>query len=73
MPRSWPAECKAAPAVANEYLDSIDFEGGRGLKRGDIISSVAQHMTQGARFDGIDQCDVEAYRAAVIAFVDAHS
>ena len=36
-----------------------------------IISSVAHHMTQGARFDGIDQCDVEAYRAAVIAFVDA--
>ena len=39
--------------------------------RGDIISSVAQHMTQGARFDGIDKCDVEAYRAAVIAYVIA--
>ena len=23
-------ECKAAPAVANEYLDSINFTGGRG-------------------------------------------
>ena len=26
-------------------------------------------MTQGAKFDGIDPCDVEAYRAAVIAYV----
>ena len=60
-------ECKAAPAVANEYLDSIKFTGGRG----EIISNVAQHMTQGARFDGIDPCDVEAYRAAVIAYVIA--
>jgi hypothetical protein len=61
-------DCKAAPAVANEYLDSINF-GGRG--RGDIINSVAQHMTQGAKFDGIAPCDVEAYRAKVIAYVDA--
>ena len=65
-----PQECKAAPAVANDYLESIDFGGGHGgIKRGDIINSVAHHMTQGARFDGIDPCDVEAYRAAVIAFV----
>ena len=61
-------DCKAAPAVANEYLDSINFVGRR---RGDIISSVADHMTQGARFDGIDKCNVEAYRAAVIAYVIA--
>jgi hypothetical protein len=59
-------ECDAAPAVANAYLDSIHFRGGRG----DINSAVGQHMTQGARFDGIEPCDVEAYRAAVIAFVD---
>ena len=45
------------------HLDSINFTGGRGA----IDSSVAQHMTQGARFDGIAPCDVEAYRAAVIA------
>lgn len=60
-------DCQAAPAVANEYLDSINFVG----RRGDIISSVADHMTQGARFDGIDKCNVEAYRAAVIAYVIA--
>ena len=60
------SECKAAPAVANEYLDRKGFAGGRG----DIIKSVAQHMTQESRFDGIEQCDVERYRAAVIAFVD---
>jgi len=67
-------ECKAAPAVANEYLDSINFTG-RGhsdINRGDIINSVAQHMTEGARFDGINPCNVEAYRAAVIAYVIAH-
>lgn len=58
--------CKAAPAVANEYLDIKGFTG----NRGDIIKSVAQHMTQESRFDGIEQCDVERYRAAVIAFVD---
>jgi hypothetical protein len=61
--------CKAAPAVANEYLDSINFDG---PNRGDIISSVSHEMTQGARFGGIDKCkEVEAYRAAVIAFVKA--
>jgi hypothetical protein len=59
-------DCKAAPAVANEYLDSIKFDGGRG----EINREVAQHMTQGAQFDGIEPCNVAAYRAAVIAFVD---
>jgi hypothetical protein len=60
-------ECKAAPAVANEYLDSLSFKG----SRKDIIDAVAHEMTQGARFNGIDKCtQVEAYRAAVIAFVD---
>jgi len=29
-------------------------------------------MTEGARFDGINPCNVEAYRAAVIAYVIAH-
>ena len=70
-----PVECKAAPAVANEYLDSIGFTGGGGpgsLKRGDIISSVADHMSQGALFDGVEPCAVAAYRAAVIAYVRAH-
>lgn len=61
------SECKAAPAVANEYLDSIEIPDGPG--RGAIERSVAHHMTQGARFDGIEPCDVAAYRAAVIAFV----
>jgi hypothetical protein len=64
-----PVECKAAPAVANEYLDGIDFPGGPG--RGAIINQVSRHMTQGAKFDGIDPCDAAAYRAAVIAFVIA--
>ena len=63
-----PAECKAAPAVANAYLKSIGIEGNRGET---IISDVADHMTQGARFDGIEPCDVAAYRAAVITFVIA--
>ena len=63
-----PVECKAAPAVANEYLDSIGFHG-RG--RGEIISSVAQHMTEEATFDGIAKCNVEEYRAAVVAYVIA--
>jgi hypothetical protein len=62
-------DCKAAPAVANEYLDSISIPGGPG--RGAIINDVAQHMTEGARFDDIEKCDVEAYRAAVIAYVIA--
>ena len=61
-------DCKAAPAVANEYLKSIDI---RARDREAIIDSVAQHMTQGARFDDVDPCDVEAYRAAVIAYVIA--
>ena len=60
-----PTECKAAPAVANEYLNSINFKGGRGA----IDSSVAHHMTEDERFDGIHPCSVLAYRAAVIAFV----
>jgi hypothetical protein len=59
-------DCPAAPAVANSYLDSISFAGGRG----DIIRLVADHMTQGARFDGIAPCE-EGYAEAVIAFVDA--
>jgi hypothetical protein len=61
-------DCKAAPAVANEYLRSIDV---RGQDREKIMDDVAQHMTQGAYFDGINPCDVTKYRAAVIAFVDA--
>jgi hypothetical protein len=59
-------DAPAAPAVANAYLDSIGFKGSRGA----INSAIAQHMTAGARFDGIDKCNVMAYRAAVIAFVD---
>ena len=58
-------DCPAAPAVANAYLDSIHFTGGRGA----IINLVAQHMTQGARFDDISPCDLANYRNAVIAFV----
>ena len=60
-------DAPAAPAVANKYLKSINISGGRG---DDIISEVAHHMTEGARFDGIEKCNVEAYRVAVIAFVD---
>jgi hypothetical protein len=62
-----PGDCKAAPAVANDYFESINFALGR--RHGEIISAVAQRMTEGARFDGIDPCNVEAYRAAVVAFV----
>jgi hypothetical protein len=62
------AECAAAPAVANAYLDSIGFTGARG----DIDSAVALHMTRGARFDGIEPCDVAAYRQAVVAFLHAN-
>ena len=58
----------AAPAVANEYLESIHLEGGRG----EIIKSVTQYMAPGNQFYGIDKCDVEAYRAAVVTFVKAH-
>ncbi len=61
-------ECKAAPAVANEYLDSMKFTGGRGV----IINNVSQHMTEGARFDGIDKCEVKDYRRAVIGYVIAN-
>jgi hypothetical protein len=57
----------AAPAVANAYLRSI---GVVAQDREKITEQVAQHMTEGARFDGIDKCDVAAYRAVVIAFVD---
>lgn len=62
-------DCKAAPAVATAYLHSINFPPGR--RNGEIISSVAQHMTEDTKFDGIGPCEVEAYRAAVVAYVIA--
>ena len=57
----------AAPAVANECLKSIHLEGGRG----ELIKSVTQDMAPGNQFYGIDKCDVESYRAAVVTFVKA--
>jgi hypothetical protein len=59
-------DCPAAPAISNAYLDSISFTGGRG----DINRLVAEHMTQGAWFDGIAPCEA-GYADAVIAFVSA--
>jgi hypothetical protein len=61
-------DAPAAPAVANAYLRSLDI---RGNDHEAISRSVADHMGPGTRFDGVEKCAVEAYRAAVIAFVDA--
>jgi hypothetical protein len=58
--------CPAAPAVANAYLKSINYASN---KQGKVISAVAQHMGQGATFDGLGKCD-DGYAAAVKAFVD---
>jgi ABC-type glycerol-3-phosphate transport system substrate-binding protein len=59
------AECPAAPAIANAYLDSIGFTGGRGW----IISAVTEEMGPGNDFHGYSKCDAE-YAPEVIDFVD---
>jgi hypothetical protein len=63
-------ECPAAPAIAGDYLRNQ-----LGMHPNDdpyknIVAQVADHMTQGAAFDGILPCE-PGYGAAVIAFVSA--
>jgi hypothetical protein len=71
-------ECLAAPAVANDLLDSIRFKGARGA----IIKAVSQEMgshpddRDGSWFWGIDKCvDGQLnpyYKAAVKAYLKAN-
>ena len=62
-------KCLPAPAVAAAILK--DQGGKPNSKAGkNLISQVADHMTQGARFEGLEKCD-EGYREAVEAFLDA--
>lgn len=63
-------ECPAAPSVATHYLkDTLHMEPGDDPAK-NIIAQVADHMTQGARFDGIGKCE-PGYQDAVITFVNA--
>lgn len=62
-------ECPAAPSIAGKYLrNQLSMHPNDGPYQ-NIISQVAQHMTQQAAFDGILPCE-PGYAAAVIAFVD---
>jgi hypothetical protein len=62
--------CPAAPAVANALLAEHGYKANSGTAKY-IISLVANHMTQGAKFDGLAPCDA-GYAAAVAAFVDLY-
>jgi hypothetical protein len=63
-------DCPAAPAIAGAYLKNTLHMKPNDDPYKNIISQVAGHMTQGARFDGIAPCET-GYRAAVVAFVNA--
>lgn len=68
-------EHPAAPAVANDLLDGSL----KGKKHGACISAVADHMgsssndQSGTDFSGVAKSNVEAYRAAVDAFLGTTS
>jgi hypothetical protein len=58
----------AAPAWAAAILKA---NGVKPKQADNLISLVAQHMTQGATFDGVAKSDQEAYAEAVYAFLQA--
>lgn len=61
---------KAAPAIANEYIREAGIEKLR--DSGNIIAAVSEAMGEDSSFNGVLKTDVEAYKAAVIAFVDEY-
>lgn len=64
------APLKAAPAIANEYIKEEGIEKLRDA--GNIIAAVSEAMGTDSSFNGIAKTDLEAYKAAVIAFVDEY-
>ncbi|ETA79390.1 hypothetical protein [Youngiibacter fragilis] len=61
---------KAAPAIANEYIREAGIEKLRDA--GNIIAAVSEAMGEDSSFNGVLKADVEAYKAAVMAFVDEY-
>ncbi|MBW8382289.1 MAG: hypothetical protein K0M69_07195, partial [Youngiibacter sp.] len=61
---------KSAPAIANEYIKEEGIEKLRDA--GNIIAAVSEAMGPDSSFNGIAKTDVEAYKSAVVAFVDAY-
>jgi hypothetical protein len=61
---------KAAPAIANEYIKEEGIEKLRDT--GNIIAAVSEAMGTDSSFNGVAKTDAEAYKAAVVAFVDAY-
>lgn len=61
---------KAAPAVANEYIREAGIEKVRDA--GNIIAAVSEAMGEDSSFEGIPKTDAEAYKAAVIGFIDEY-
>jgi len=66
-------ECLAAPDVAGILLEEagIDNRYGTGRDGGNFIRDVADKMNEGSGtdFNGIDKCDVEAYKMEVALFL----
>ncbi len=56
--------CPAAPAVAAELLREAGIE-----QLGPYVSQVSREMKKGAVFQGVDKCDVEAYREKIRDFL----
>lgn len=61
---------KAAPAIANEYIREVGIE--RLRDSGNIITAVSEAMGTDSSFNGIAKTDLEAYKDAVITFVDEY-
>lgn len=61
-------ECPAAPSIAAHYLKDQGYKPNSTTSK-NIVSQVANAMTQGAVFEGIGKCD-EGYAEAVEAFVN---
>ena len=61
---------KSAPAIANKYIGEEGIEKLRDA--GNIIAAVSEAMGPDSSFNGIAKTDVEAYKSAVVAFVDAY-
>jgi hypothetical protein len=61
--------CPAAPSIAARYLQSLGLMPTSAAGR-NLVALVADHMTQGARFEGYDKCDL-GYAPAVVAFLNA--
>ena len=62
----------AAPSVASSLLKAagIDARWGQGRSGGNYIADVAQHMGQGATFNGVEKNDWQDYRCEVADFLN---